>query len=176
MKRGLRTHHNPRMSFIVSPEGDEGGGAGDEAPLEGADASDNNEDGDGDEAGFDPARALAKIKKLNSENQNLRAAKKAAEDKAAGADEKDQRITALEVENRRIRVGASLGLPGELIDRLKGDTDEEILADAEKLLALVGGNKPPTRKPNANLRGGGDPAEAPDEDPRKIVESIPRGL
>lgn len=130
-----------------------------------AGADDATDDGaeDGDEQ-FDADRALAKIRKLNSENKNLRDAKKAAEDKAAGTDEKDTRIKALEAENLRVRIGARNGLPDELIDRLKGETEEEILADAEKLLSLVSTRKPPpTRQPREVLRGGGDPS-APTEE------------
>ena len=124
---------------------------------------------------FDADRALDKIRKLNSENKNLREAKKAAEEKAAGATEKDSRIKALEAENLRIRIGAKHGLPDALIDRLKGDTEEEILADAEQLLAVVAGKKPPTQRPKERPRGGTDPADEPEEtDPRKLAALIPR--
>lgn len=127
--------------------------------------TDTTEDAnDGDEGEFDPDRALAKIKRLNSENKNLREAKKAAEEKVAGTDEKDARIKALEAENLRVRIGSRHGLPDELIDRLKGETEEEILADAEKLLGLVSTRKtPPTRQPREALRGGGNPS-APTEE------------
>lgn len=138
----------------------------------GDDTDDDNKD-DADD--FDPARALSKIKKLNSENRQLRAAKKAAEGKAAGSDEKDSRIKTLEAENLRIRIGARHGLPDELIDRLKGDTEEEILADAEKLLAIVAGRKPPTQRSKETLRGGGNPqVEVEETDPRKLAAMIPR--
>ncbi len=124
---------------------------------------------------FDPDRALEKIRKLNSENKNLREAKKAAEEKAAGSDEKDTRIKALEAENLRIRIGAKHGLPDELIDRLKGDTEDDILADAEKLLAVMAGKKPPTQRPKERPRGGTEPDEEPEEtDPRKLAAKIPR--
>lgn len=136
-----------------------------ETPLEGDEAKVED---DGDK--FDPERALEKIRKLNSENKNLRDAKKSAEEKAAGSSEKDTRIKALEAENLRIRIGARHGLPDELIDRLKGDTEEDILADAEKLLGLVSTRKvPPTRRP-AERPGTGTQPDAPTEetDVRKL--------
>lgn len=141
------------------------------------DAQERNDGADQDDSedDFDPGRALSKIKKLNSENRQLRQAKKDAEAKAAGADEKDTQITALKAENLRIRIGARHGLPDELIDRLKGDTEEEILADAEKLLTLVAGRKAPTPRPKEALRGGGKPDAEPEEtDPRKLAALIPR--
>lgn len=122
---------------------------------------------------FDPDRALAKIKKLNSEAENLRKRAKEAEDKAAGSDEKDTRIKALEAENLRIRVGAKHGLPEELIERLRGESEEEILADAEKLLAFVTPRRPPTDKPAEHLRGGTAPTAEPEEtDVSKIGERM----
>jgi hypothetical protein len=128
-----------------------------------------------DEGGkFDPSKALEKIRKLNSEAANLRKRVKDAEGKAAGTDEKETRIKALEAENLRIRIGARHGLPDTLIDRLKGDTEDEILADAEKLLELVSSSKrPPTAKPAERLRGGGDPTTEPEEtDISKIGERM----
>ena len=129
------------------------------------------EPGDGEK--FDPDKALEKIRKLNSEASNLRKRAKEAEEKAAGADEKDTRIKALEAENLRIRVGAKHGLPDELIDRLRGDTEEEILADAEKLLAVVSTKRPPTAKPAERLRGGTAPTtEAEETDVSKLGERM----
>lgn len=117
---------------------------------------------DGDK--FDPSKALDKIRKLNSEAANLRKRVKEAEGKAADTGEKDSRIKALEAENLRIRIGARVELPEDLIDRLKGDTEDEILADAEKLLKLVSpSRRPPTVKPTERLSGGGDPTAEPEE-------------
>ena len=158
------TLHNTRhrLRFIDTPA-DSGGGGGDapeasEQPAEsGGDAPAEGKTDDGDDSGgFDAAKALAKIKRINSENANLRAAKKAAEEKAAKVDEKDARITALEVDLLRVRTGAKLGLPDKLIDRLRGTTEEEITADAEELLKVVAGRVPPSQRPQD--RAGGTPA------------------
>lgn len=132
--------------------------ATEETPQEGAETEPTD---DGDK--FDPDKALEKIRKLNSEAANLRKRLKEAEPKAATADETAGRLKALEAENLRLRVGARHGLPDAIIDRLRGDTEEEILADAEKLLALVTPKRPPTVKPTERLRGGTEPTQEPEE-------------
>lgn len=112
-----------------------------------------------DDEGFDAEKAREKIRKINSEARKLRERTKAAEEKAKGAEEKDSRLTALEAENLRLRVGVKHGLPEALIKRLSGATEEEILKDAEELMELFGSKKPPTNRPKENLRGGTDPTE-----------------
>ncbi|MBA2504818.1 MAG: DUF4355 domain-containing protein [Thermoleophilaceae bacterium] len=49
-------------------------------------------------------------------------------------------------ENLRLRVATSKGLPADLVDRLRGSTQEEMEADADQLLELV--------KPTPSLDGG----------------------
>lgn len=122
---------------------------------------------------FDADKAAERIRKLQSEAKNLRERAKTAEQKAAGADEKDQRISSLEGELLRERVGRRLNLPDELVDRLRGNSEEEVLADAEKLVSIVG-KTPGTKRPTETLRGGGDPDEDPAPDLRKIADEIPR--
>ena len=116
-----------------------------------------------DEDAFDPEKARAKIRKANSENRNLRKRATEAEAKAKAAEGKDERVTALEAENLRLRVGVKHGLPEALIKRLSGTTEEEILQDAEELMGLFGSKKPPTNQPQTKLRGGGDPTQEADE-------------
>lgn len=64
--------------------------------------------------------------------------------------EKEKR-TALERESLRARVALAKSLPAELADRLQGETEEELAADADKLIALV---TPPTGPPRASQRQG----------------------
>lgn len=62
---------------------------------------------------------------------------------------------------------------------LSGSTREELEAAADEYLAdhpPSNGNGPAPAKPVEDLRGGGEPAEGPEPDIRKIVESIPRGI
>jgi hypothetical protein len=122
--------------------------------------ADENEDSDQ----FDADKAREKIRKINSENRNLRKRANDAEAKAKDVDGKDERLTALEAENLRLRIGVKHGLPEALVKRLSGSTEDEILQDAEELMELFGGGKkPPTQQPKEKLRGGGDPTQVTDE-------------
>ncbi len=151
----------------------------DEAPAEAPEAdvepSDDGEQPEAPEAegddepedwrsNFDPDKAGARIRKLQSEAKNLRDRAKTAEQKAASLGEKETRISELEAENLKYKVGYKIGLPAELVDRLRGKTEDDLVADAENLLKLVGGPKPaPGSKPVEALRGGGKPDTPPEE-------------
>lgn len=126
---------------------------------------------------LDTGKSLEKIRKLNSEAAALRKRAKEAEEKVKGAEDSGARVTALEAENMRLKVAVKLGgqLPDDLIERLRGDTEEELLEDAEKLLAHFETRKPPTIQPRQKLRGGGDPTVETsliDSDPDKFAENI----
>ncbi len=119
---------------------------------------------------FDADRAREKIRKANSEAVALRKRAKEAEEKATANADAGEKVTALEAEILRMRVALKHGLPESLAERLKGTTEEELLADAEKLLDLLGGKKPPTQQPKERLRGGGDPTR--DADPTANVDKF----
>lgn len=124
-----------------------------EEPAPETDASEESSQ----EQPFDPAAALAKIRKANQEAKALRERTKGAEKRAETAEEQAKRVPELEAALRREQVARKVGLPDELVDRLRGDTAEEMLADAEKLVSLIGSSvKPP----------------AP---PRPVVESLQPG-
>lgn len=55
----------------------------------------------------------------------------------------EQRATAAEQALARYRVATAKGVPADLVDRLRGDTEEELAADADRLLDLVGTRRPP---------------------------------
>lgn len=138
-------------------EGQDTAGEDAEAPeVEESDDADWRKD-------FDPDKAAARIAKVQSENKNLRERLKAAEPKAKAANEHEQKITALEAANLRYEVAFDLGLPKELAQRLQGATKDEMLADAEALVKLVGGRAPAQRRPVESLRGGGAPEQEPEE-------------
>lgn len=125
-----------------------------------------------DDQGFDPEKAREKIRKINSENRNLRKRAADAEEKAKGLDEKDKKLTALEADNMRLRVAVKHGLPESLVKRLTGTTEEEILQDAEELMELFGSKKPPTQRPSEKLRSPGDPAGNAEIDVEKVVQRV----
>lgn len=157
-----QVNENPEATEVEDPQV--------EAPeAETEEETETEEDG-----GFDSQRALAKIAKVNSENKNLRAAKKAAEAKNVELGDKAQRAEALEAENLRLRVAVKHGLPESLVKRLSGSTEEEMLQDAEELMKLFGSKAPPSNQPKPRLRGGGDPTVEPDglDDTDKFAEQM----
>lgn len=124
-------------------------------------------------AGFDDLKAKA------SKYDELEDAKKTAEQKLT------ERLQALESENSTLRLDGmrakaakDAGLDPELAPRLRGNTPEELAADAAyfaEKLPKPAPNVPLSQRPRENLRGGGRPAEEPEEtDPRKLAAKIPR--
>jgi DNA repair exonuclease SbcCD ATPase subunit len=118
--------------------------------------------------------------KDKSESQRLTEAAEEAKSRASGAEQKFRKLqTAID----RAPEGASLAQIRAVAKRLHGDTDEEMEDDADELFALLAPKpaegkdktKPPAGKPKANLRGGGDPDDEPEEmDPRKLAAQIGR--
>lgn len=178
--------------FVRKPlfqlEGDDepGGGAPEDAPeapenedpkpAEGDEEPDSPEEPDepSDEEPFDAARALAKIKKVNSEARAQRKRAEAAEEKVAGL-EPSARDAALQ------RVARRLSLPDNddvdlFLSRLQGDTVEELAEDAERLLSLMTikpTTKTTTRRPAEQLRGGSEPeVELEETDPKKLAAGV----
>ena len=142
---------------------------------EAPEATDNdieNDDETPDEGTFDADKARDKIRRINSENRNLRKRAADAEAKAKEAEGTGERLTALEAENLRLRIAVKHGLPEALVKRLTGTTEEEILQDAEELMDMFGGRKPPTEQPKERLRGGGDPTKPGDVDIDKMVARV----
>ncbi|MBF4549677.1 hypothetical protein [Pseudoclavibacter sp. VKM Ac-2888] len=137
----------------------------DDADIEEQDASQEQADGtenddakgdkqEGAEAA-DLSKVQEKIRKLNSEAATLRKRAKEAEAKAKDSEGSSEKVTALEAENLRLQVALDTGLPANLAKRLVGDTKEALLEDAEQLLELTQGRRPPTNQPNVKLKGGG---------------------
>jgi chromosome condensin MukBEF ATPase and DNA-binding subunit MukB len=151
---------------------------------------------------FDEKRAKEKIAKANSEAANLRKRLKELEplaDKAQKLEEASQseveklqaKLTDAEkardaatAKADRYEVALEKGLNLTRAKRLVGATRDELVADADELLADLGpadgkdrkDSKPPSGKPAEHLRGGGDPDTTPPTDVRKVVDSIPRGF
>jgi hypothetical protein len=111
---------------------------------------------------FNADKAREKIRKINSENKNLRERATKAEQQAKENADNGERLTALEAENLRLRIGVKHGLPESLVKRLSGSTEEELLQDAEELMELFKGKSVPTNQPKERLRGGGDPTQEAD--------------
>lgn len=89
--------------------------------------------------------------------------------------EAEKRSTDAEAKALRFEIATAKGVKARW---LSGTTREELEAAAEEYLAdhpPVNTGPAPT-KPVEDLRGGGQPAEGPEPDIRKIVEAIPRGI
>lgn len=112
---------------------------------------------------IDASSLLDKVRKQNSELKNLRARAKEAEAKASGSEDKDKQIAELHSTLLRERVARKSGLPDKLVERLVGDDEESLMADAEALLELFAKKSPPSSKPSEALRGGGKPEQEPEE-------------
>jgi len=123
------------------------------------------------------ADAAKRLKEL--EDANKSETQKLADDKAAS----DKVAASAQGELLRLRVAMRKGLTEVQAKRLVGDTEEELEADAEELLASFkpadsdtddGPKTKPTR-PKERLRSGAAPDEEPDEtDPHKLAAMVPR--
>ncbi|MGN6245120.1 MAG: capsid assembly scaffolding protein Gp46 family protein [Motilibacteraceae bacterium] len=98
------------------------------------------------------AKALkARLDEIEAANlSELEKAQKAAADAAA-------RLAEYEKTTLRQRVALAKGVPADLVDRLRGDTEDEISADADALMALVKAPTTPLADPSQGARGGATP-------------------
>jgi hypothetical protein len=101
------------------------------------------------------------------EDRDKTEAQKLAERVAAAEAERD----ALRLTSLRQKVALEKGLPATLADRLKGNTEEELAADADELLALVPvGADPSAPGPRPDLSQGARSAMALNGDP--LLQSV----
>lgn len=124
-----------------------------------------------------------KAQQATAELERIKAAEKEANNKALAEQNKWQELyqstqTALAVEkvsNLRLKVASSKGLPIELVERLRGETEEEISKDADGLLLLI----KPKEGPGLPRTRGNNQAAVIDlqteTDPAKIREAVRQG-
>lgn len=131
-----------------------------------------------------------RFRELNQAKQNaeqrlkeIEAKEKEARDKALADENKwkelyegaQKELSVERLGSLRLRVATSKGLPLELVERLRGETEEEIAKDADELLALV--KEPQSRGLPAHRRNG-DPVKfdfLTENDPAKIREAVRQG-
>jgi hypothetical protein len=121
------------------------------------------------------------VEKLRNENaaarkraQDAEARAKEYEDRDKSAAEKAaERATALEKENASLKlesiktkVALKLGLPEDLIGRLRGDNQEELEADAAQLLEFMRPAEQPAKPPPSFDGGVQPPTPAAPKDPQ----------
>lgn len=116
--------------------------------------------------GVSPA-VKAALRKANKEAETLRLKLKEFEDRdktdqqklAERAEAAEKRAAELERQTLRSKVGAAKGLPPKMWDRLRGDDEDALTADADDLLAEIKSNG---RAPSfdGGAKGRTAPAEA----------------
>jgi hypothetical protein len=151
----------------------------------------------GDDKDFDPEKAWKLIQnvrsdvdKLKTERDTLATKIKEYEDATKSDTQKlEERATTAETglstaqrETARLRIALKKNLTETQAKRLVGDTEEELEADADELLASFkddenedgdGGGERRTPKPR--MRTGAAPSSEPEEtDPEKLAELVPR--
>lgn len=151
-----------------TPEDTEQGSEQDanEQDSDGDQENDDNDDS-GFEGDFDAKRARRTIDRLRRERNSAREAAKTAKS--------SPELTKLQAENLRLRVAMKAGLDDDLADRLKGNTEDELLEDAQKLLdRFYPAEKKPltTRQPKPALRGGSSPDEEPELSADEIAKRV----
>lgn len=119
-----------------------------------------------------------------NELERIRATEKAAADKALAEQNKwkelyegtQKELSQEKVNNMRLKVAASKGLPADLVDRLRGETEEDLLKDADSLLAFMKPAEPRQGVPPIG-RGGASPVInlATETDPAKVREAVRSG-
>lgn len=96
------------------------------------------------------AREEAEARALAEQGKYKELFEKQQADLQAAAD----RVKALELQTLRNNVSIKVGLPAAFVDRLRGETEAEIEADAKSILAII----PKPTAPNINANSGGAPA------------------
>lgn len=99
--------------------------------------------------------ATAKLKEF--EDRDLSELQRLQRDR----DELSQKLTPLQQENARLSVALDKGLPKTLVGRLQGSTVEEMSADADALMALLGATaQAQTPQPKPDQGQGARPLDA----------------
>ena len=147
------------------PETDGGAGTDtNDAPTE-TDGSDGN--------GSEPNEEDGRLKKLRSDldakTRRIAELEKAEADRQreemseldrlkADVAARDTELAELKAAALRSSIAAKAGLSADLAERLRGNTEDELREDAEKLAALVPGKQQPPAADDAGIGGKNDPS------------------
>jgi hypothetical protein len=123
-------------------------------------------------ANNEAAAKRVELQNLREEIKNM----KSLEEVDALVADLETKAAAAELAVARERAGRKYGLPDELVERLQGADEAELLADAEKLRALLKPGTPPPPAPPAPS-GGRTPHRGPaDYDPEEEYQKAKRLL
>lgn len=88
----------------------------------------------------------------------------------------EKRAAEAELRAARLEVATDKGLPLSSVKFLTGETQEELSASADELIALMGTNEQepaaPSRRPQERLRPGASPDAEPEQSPKEIAASL----
>lgn len=176
--------------LVYSPE-DGGGGGG---SSDGGDGEDPNENGGEKKVPYDRFKevneaknqALAEVEKLKKTVGQLQnTIKKSEDDKKSEVeklqDEIKQLSESFETEKQkrlRLKIASETGLPPALVDRLRGETEDELKADALNLVELIPEEKRSQSKGTPPIPGGGDDDDKIDLEsmsPGQIRDAMDKG-
>lgn len=164
----IRTTH-PRPWLLLADEADDGGGSDKDTST--TTEVDDKPAADAEPPADDVAKWKAMARKHEREAkqnrtaaQELQALKDAQKSEAEKKDERirqlEGELTKRESELLRRKVGADMGLPASLIDRIRGDDEDEMREDAQSLLDDLGKKYIPKSKPSSGDTGAGVNGEA----------------
>jgi hypothetical protein len=105
------------------------------------------------------AQAEAAAQKAQRQLAEVQEQGKTAEERARDAAEAKAAAERTGAENLRLRVALDKNVPADLVDRLRGETQAELEADAEQLMARI--QPPQQQPPPAPDLGGGARNSAP---------------
>lgn len=146
----------------------------DEKPA--TDATDQQQDKGQASAGTIPPEVERALRKANKEAETLRLKLKEFEDRdkteaeklVARAEAAESELSKTKAEALRARVALAKGLPPALADRLRGDDEDQLLADADELLALTNTR----RKPAGDV----DQGARQDDRPKQLTREQLKGM
>lgn len=108
----------------------------------------------------------SKVEQLEAQLAELT---KARDEAVAARDEALAERSSMESVVMKYRVGRELGLPDTLCERLNGETEDDLRADAESIAKLLGRSTVNL----SELSGGFEPSAPPRIDPEEIVKNMP---
>lgn len=169
MKRNKFRFIDPRIRFITEPMESEGSAEATEAPQESENEAKGETLGEGGIKALQAERearstAEKQIAELNARLKEFEDAQKSDEERKSEAEAEQQRQfeetakAKAEAESRLLRyeVAADKGIDLKFVNRINGSTKEELEADADAFLELLGKVTPPAPKPDPSAGRGAE--------------------
>lgn len=115
------------------------------------------------------AELQSKLDSANSLIEDYRKNEEEAKGKtSAEVEELKKQIAKYETDSVKTKVAIEIGLPLEMRDRLRGNTEEEITADAQALLSLIPKPSAPSRSTETVI----NPEDASRQELREMLKNL----